>query len=140
MKEITMNPELLVELLGKRGFSLDENNRLKYASGSISNYVTLTICQPSMHCSLAEGEKYVPACYVQYESFSEPGYIECDWKRTEEGYVQERFLLKYLDEKGIRNRDEVKREREERRAQLKARIAAKKAIVSAMYADDDDEE
>lgn len=138
MKEITMRPELLVELLGKRGFILNEKNELIYSSGSISNYTTLRVCQPRPHCSLAEGEKYVPACYVEYETFSEPGYIECDWKRREEGYVQERFLLKYLDEKGIRNRDEVKREREERRAQLKARIAAKKAIVNAMYADDED--
>lgn len=140
MKAITMNPELLVELLGKRGFILDENNDLKYASGSISNYTTLRICQPRPYCSLAENEKYVPACFVQYETFSEPGYLECDWKHTSEGYVQERFLLKWLDEKGIRNRDEVKREREERRRELKARIEAKKALVRAMYENAVDED
>ena len=119
MAKITMDTELLVELLGKRGFVLDENNKLQYASGSISNYKKLTISQPIMHWSLATDSE-AEACYIQFESFSEPGYIECDWKRTEEGYVATEKLLAYLDSKGIRNADEVKREREERWAKIKA--------------------
>lgn len=99
-KKITMNPELLVELLS-RGFVLNDNNDLEYSSGSISNYKKLKVCQPRMYCSLAAGEEYVPACFVQFESFSEPGYIECDWKKTEEGYVAEVHLLGYLDNKRI---------------------------------------
>ena len=122
MAKITMDSELLVELLGKRGFVLDENNRLQYASGSISNYTKLTICQPIMHWSLRY-DCEIEACFVRYETFQEPGYIECDWKRTEEGYVAVEELLAYLDEKGILNSDEVKRRREERWARLKARQA-----------------
>ena len=122
-RQITMNAELLVELLGKRGFVLDANNNLQYICGSISNYTKMLICQPRNMCSLAHGEEYVPACFIQYESSQEPGYIECDWKRTEEGYVAVDQLLKYLDEKGIRNSDEVRREREERWAKLRARQA-----------------
>lgn len=118
-RQITMNAELLVELLGKRGFVLYENNRLQYMSGSIANYAHLIIGQPTMCWSLITDSE-VEACYVKFESYQEPGYIECDWKRTEEGYVAVDKLLTYLDEKGIRNSDEVKREREERLAKLKA--------------------
>lgn len=120
MTNITMPTELVVELLGKRGFILDEHNRFKYASGSISNYTKLTINQPHPYCSLRHNEEDVPACYIQYESSQEPGYLECDWTHTSKGYVAVEDLLKFLDEKGIRNRDEVKREREERMAQLRA--------------------
>lgn len=135
-KKITMDAELLVELLGKRGFVLDANNNLQYICGSISNYTKMLICQPRNMCSLAHGEEYVPACFVQYESFQEPGYIECDWKRTEEGYVAVNNLLKYLNEKGIRNSDEVKREREERMKRRQELRAKKQAIIDAMYAND----
>lgn len=122
-REITMSQELLVELLGKRGFILDEKNDLLYMSGSIANYKKIRICQPRLYCSLAHDEEYVPACFIQYESFQEPGYLECDWKHTSEGYVAVENLLKFLDEKGIYNRDEVKREREERRARIRAKMS-----------------
>lgn len=121
-RKLTMETELLVELLGKRGFVLDESNRLQYMSGSIANYKKLTIGQPIMHWSLVTDSE-IEACYVHYESFQEPGYIECDWKRTEEGYVAVEKLRDYLDSKGIRNSDEVKREREERWAKIRARQA-----------------
>lgn len=120
MTNITMPTELVVELLGKRGFILDEHNRFKYVSGSISNYTKLTISQPHPYCSLRHNEEDVPACYIQYESSQESGYLECDWTHTSKGYVAVEDLLKFLDEKGIRNRDEVKREREERMAHLRA--------------------
>jgi hypothetical protein len=100
MAKITMETELLADLLN-RGFVLEDNGSLVYASGSISNYKKLVIGQPRPHCSLARGEEYVPACYVQFESFQEPGYIECDWKRTEEGFVAEENLLNYVRDKGI---------------------------------------
>ena len=117
MAKITMETELLADLLD-RGFVLDTNGRLTYAAGSISNYKKLVISQPVMHCSLAENEEYIPACYVQYESFQEPGYIECDWKRTEEGFVAEKHLLDYVRDKGIMSYDEIRQKREERRAQI----------------------
>lgn len=117
--KITMSGELIAELLTRRGFVLDENNRLQYMIGSIANYTHLIIGQPTMCWSLITDNE-VEACYVKFESYQEPGYIECDWKRTEEGYVAVDNLLKYLDEKGIRNSDEVKREREERMEQIKA--------------------
>lgn len=120
MTNITMPPELVVELLGKRGFILDEHNRFKYASGSISNYTKLIISQPHPYSSLRY-EDDVPACYIQYETSQEPGYLECDWTHTSKGYVAVEDLLKFLDEKGIRNRDEEKRKFEERMAQLRAR-------------------
>jgi hypothetical protein len=117
MAKITMETELLADLLD-RGFVLDTNGRLTYASGSISNYKKLVIGQPAPHCSLAENEEYIPACYVQYESFQEPGYIECDWKRTEEGFVAEKHLLDYVRDKGIMSASEIRQKREERRAQI----------------------
>lgn len=120
MTNITMPAELVVELLGKRGFILDEHNRFKYVSGSISSYTKLIISQPHPYWSLVIDDE-VPACYVQYETSQEPGYLECDWTHTSKGYVAVEDLLKFLDEKGIRNYDEVKREREERMAQLRAR-------------------
>lgn len=120
MAKITMNGELVAELLGKRGFVLDANNRFQYMSGSISSYKHMTIGQPTMCWSLITDNE-VEACYVKFETYQEPGYIECDWRKTEEGYVAVDKLLAYLDEKGIRNRDEEKREREERWAQLIAR-------------------
>ena len=98
--QITMTPELLVELT-RRGFIMNEHNCLVYERGSISNYISIKIYQPRPYCSLVANEEYVPACYIQYESFSEPGYLECDWKRTEEGYVAEANLLRYLDKKHI---------------------------------------
>jgi hypothetical protein len=121
MTNITMPSELVVELLGKRGFSLDEHNRFYYASGSISNYTKLTIYQPRPYCSLRHDEEDVPACYIEYETSQEPGYLECDWTHTSKGYVAVEDLLKFLDEKKIRNRDEVKREREKYMAQLRAK-------------------
>lgn len=123
---ITMPVDLTVELLGKRGFILDEHNRFKYASGSISNYTKLTISQPGPYWSLVIDDE-VPACYVEYETSQEPGYLECDWTHTSKGYVALENLLAWLDGKGIRNYDEVKREREERMAQLRAKARARKA-------------
>ena len=101
-KHFTMKSELLAELVNNRGFKPDGHGNLVYERGSISNYVTLKIHTPRPYCSLAANEEYVPACYVQYERYTEPGYLECDWKRTEEGYVAESNLLNYLDEKNIR--------------------------------------
>ena len=116
-----MDSELLIELLTKRGFVLnEEKNRLEYGRGSISNYTKMTIYPPRKHYSL-ETDSEKDACLIQYESFSEPGYIECDWKRTEEGYVATDKLLDFLDQKQIKNIDKVKAEMEERRALLKAK-------------------
>lgn len=98
----TITSELLAELT-RRGFIMNEHNCLVYERDSISNYISIKIYQPRPYCSLAANEEYVPTYYIQYESFSEPGYLECDWKwkRIEEGYVAEANLLRYLDEKHI---------------------------------------
>lgn len=110
---ITMQTNILEELINNRGFVMKENGALEYGAGSISNYKLLKVFQPRMHCSLAKGEELVMACYVEYEDFSSPGYIECDWKHREEGYVAEENLLAYLDSKGIYNREERRKRWEE---------------------------
>ena len=118
--KITMDSVILEELLNNRGFVMNESGTLEYGTGSISNYTTLKVHQPMMHCSLARNEELVMACLVEFETYSSPGYIECDWKRTEEGYVAEDNLLAYLDSKGIYNREERRKKLEE----IKARRAA----------------
>ena len=84
-----------------RGFILNEKGNFEYAMGSISNYKKLSISQPCEYFSLAK-DAPVLACYVQYESFSEPGYLELDWHKTESGYVALSSLIDYINNKGIK--------------------------------------
>lgn len=86
-----------------RGFIKNEKGGYDYAVGSIANYKKLFISAPSKQFSLAE-DKYVLACYVQYESFSEAGYIEVDWHKKESGYVTINRLIGYVEGKGIKRR------------------------------------
>lgn len=86
-----------------RGFIKNEKGGYDYAIGSIANYKKFSISAPSEQFSLAE-DKYVLACYVQYESFSEAGYIEVDWHKKESGYIALNRLIEYVDAKGIKRR------------------------------------
>jgi hypothetical protein len=86
-----------------RGFVKNEKGGYDYAMGSIANYQKLFISAPSEQFSLAE-DKYVLACYVQYESFSEAGYIEVDWHKKESGYVALNKLIDYVEAKGVKRR------------------------------------
>lgn len=104
MSRITMDSELLAELVEKRGFKLTESGTLTYMSGSISNYVELKVHQPRMHCSLEKDEENVLACYIEYERFQEPGYLEVDSHDIHRGYVAVEHLREYLDKKGIKMR------------------------------------
>ena len=119
-----MDSEILVELLTKRGFSLnEEKNTLEYASGSISNYTKLTIYPPRNHWSLVK-DMEVYARFIEYETFSSPGSIETDWLMKQEGYVAVDNLLNFLDEKNIRNMDVVKKERESKLLVMREKRAA----------------
>ena len=86
-----------------RGFVKNERDGFDYAMGSIANYKKLSISAPREYFSLAE-DKDVLACYVQFESFSEAGYIEVDWEKKENGYVALSRLIDYVDSKGIKLR------------------------------------
>ena len=70
---------------------------------TFANYKKIFISAPSEQFSLAE-DKYVLACYVQFESFSEAGYIEVDWHKKESGYVALSKLIDYVDAKGVKRR------------------------------------
>ena len=84
-----------------RGFIMNDKGGFDYAMGSISNYKKLSISAPTLQFSLAK-DKDILACYVQYESFSSPGYIELDWHKQESGYVALSSLIDYVDSKGIK--------------------------------------
>lgn len=86
-----------------RGFIKNEKGSYDYVIGSIANYKKIFISAPSEEFSLAE-DKYVLACYVQFESFSEAGYIEVDWHKKESGYVALNKLIDYVDGKGVKRR------------------------------------
>ena len=89
--------------LTDRGFIKNEKGGYDYAIGSIANYKKLSISAPSEQFSLAE-DKYVLSSYVQYESFSEAGYIEVDWHKKESGYVALNKLIDYVESKGVKRR------------------------------------
>lgn len=134
----SMNPDILIELLTKRGFVLnEEKNVLEYASGSISNYTKITIHSPRNGFSI-ESDSYKKACFIEYESYSEPGYIECDWKRTESGSVAEDKLLDYLNSKSIRNVDEVREENLQRYLKMREKIKEQMKNIVEEYNEDYD--
>ena len=126
------NQEVLEQMLD-RGFVL-ENGELKYARGSIANYTKVRVCAPYNQTSLAEGEKDIPACYIEYEDFSEPGYLEIDHHTIKKFSVAEKNLVAWAEEKHLgestAEREERKKYWEELRRRRNVRIQQKDVSVS----------
>ncbi len=66
----------ILEQMLDKGYHLEDGNLVKEC-GSISNYVKVKIYKPYMMYSLIE-DKEILGCFVEYEEFSEPGYLEMD--------------------------------------------------------------
>lgn len=101
--ELTMDAKVLKDLL-EYGFTLKEDGSLEYASGSTANYKKAKVWQPRLRTSCAT-DKGVMASYVEYERFSENGYVECDWHVRKAGYVPQEKILDFVKTGTVRMED-----------------------------------
>lgn len=94
-----MNINTIKADLISRGFVEVENgNKMVFASGSISNYKTCSVCLGyRLWGDMAEQWFYS----VRYESFAESGQPELDHHTISEAYIAESNISEFLKDKGI---------------------------------------
>ncbi len=117
-----MNIQEIIEKL-KASYGFEENARgdLFYGTGSIANYVKITLYKPRMMYSV-ETDSPAMAFAIDYEDFSEPGYLEIDHKTSIQCNVKVENIFAWLEKKGIRSKEYWDAKRKERRKVLAARF------------------